>query len=317
MPTRQPMSKCIEMWPCARPLAQVVLEFPGYGYRRVTQAQRRVGWLVNHKRVLRVMREEALLCHLQRHFVVTTDSAHGSQTYPHLLAEARLSGLDQAWVADITYIRLPSAFVYLACVLDAFSRRCVGWKRARQIDTRLTLAALEMAVEARQPAPGFIHHSDRGVQYASTEYIARLEQAQAQVSMAAPGNPYDHAKAESFFKTLKHEEVYLTEYQPFADAQAHLGQFIEAVYNQKRLHSSLGYLPPAEFEAAQGHREARVDLTHWSGEWGAVQPDELPQSFGLETRCLPSRAGSPGVGTAPEQRAIWSFAHLSGRLCQS
>jgi transposase InsO family protein len=151
---------------------------------------------------------------------------------------------------DLTYIRLPTTFVYLACVLDAFSRRCIGWKLSRQIDTRLTLAALEMALETRPPPPGVIHHSDRGVQYASTEYIARLERAQAQVSMSATGNPYDNAKAESFFKTLKHEEVYLQEYQTFADAQAHLGRFIEAVYNQKRLRSSLGYLPPAEFEAA-------------------------------------------------------------------
>lgn len=162
-----------------------------------------------------------------------------------------LTGIDQAWVADITYIRLPSTFVYLACILDAFSRRCVGWKLSRQIDTRLTLAALEMALQARQPAPGLIHHSDRGVQYASTEYIARLAQAQVQVSRSATGNPYDNAKAESFFKTLKREEVYLQDYQTFADAQAHLGQFIEDVYNTKRLHSSLGYLPPAEFEAAK------------------------------------------------------------------
>jgi len=232
-------------------IEQIVLEFPGYGYRRVTHALHREGWWVNHKRVLRVMREESLLCHLQRHFVVTTDSAHSYQTYPNLLAEAKLTGLDQAWVADITYIRLPTTFVYLACILDAFSRRCVGWKLSRQIDTRLTLAALEMALEARQPPPGLIHHSDRGVQYASTEYIARLEQVQAQVSMSATGNPYDNAKAESFFKTLKHEEVYLQDYQTLADAQVHLGQFIEDVYNTKRLHSSLGYLPPAEFEAAQ------------------------------------------------------------------
>jgi putative transposase len=232
-------------------IEQLVLEFPGYGYRRVTQALRRSGWQVNHKRVLRVMREESLLCHLQHHFVVTTDSAHGYRTYPNLLAQARLSGVNQAWVADITYIRLPTTFVYLACILDAFSRRCVGWKLSRQIDTHLTLAALEMALQVRQPAPGLIHHSDRGVQYASTEYIARLEQAHAQVSMSATGNPYDNAKAESFFKTLKREEVYLNEYQTFTDAQAHLGQFIEDVYNTKRLHSSLGYLPPAEFEAAE------------------------------------------------------------------
>jgi putative transposase len=156
-------------------IEQIVLEFPGYGYRRVTHALRREGWQVNHKRVLRVMREESLLCHLKRHFVVTTDSAHGYQTYPNLLNKAVLTGLDQAWVADLTYIRLPTTFVYLACILDAFSRRCIGWKLSRQIDTRLTLAALEMALATRQPTPGLIHHSDRGVQYASTEYIARLE----------------------------------------------------------------------------------------------------------------------------------------------
>jgi putative transposase len=239
-------------------IEQFVLEFPGYGYRRVTHALRREGWQVNHKRVLRVMREESLLCHLKRHFLVTTDSKHGYHPYPNLLNKAVLTGLDQAWAADITYIRLPTTFVYLACILDAFSRRCIGWKLSRQIDTRLTLAALEMALETRQPHPGLIHHSDRGVQYASTEYIARLEQAQAQVSMSATGNPYDNAKAESFFKTLKQEEVYLKDYQTFADAQANLGQFIEAVYNQKRLHSSLGYLPPAEFEAALVQRDAEL-----------------------------------------------------------
>lgn len=156
-------------------------------------------------------------------------------------------------LADITYIRLPTTFVYLACVLDAYSRRCVGWKLSRQIDTHLTLAALEMALTQRCPAAGLIHHSDRGVQYASLAYVARLEQAEARASMSAKGNPYespDNAKAESFFKTLKREEVYLQDYRTFAEAQTHLGHFIEAVYNAKRLHSSLGYLPPVEFEAA-------------------------------------------------------------------
>jgi len=145
---------------------------------------------------------------------------------------------------------LPTTFVYLACVLDAYSRRCVGWKLSRQIDTQLTLDALELALTQRRPTPGLIHHSDRGVQYASLAYVARLEQAGARVSMSAKGNPYDNAKAESFFKTLKHEEVYLNEYRTYADAEANLGHFIEAVYNAKRLHSSLGYLPPIEFEAA-------------------------------------------------------------------
>ena len=231
-------------------IERIVLDFPGYGYRRVTRALRRAGWgPINHKRVLRVMREESLLCQLKRRFVVTTDSAHGYRTYPNLLNDAALDRLDQAWVADLTYIRLPTTFVYLACILDAFSRRCIGWKLSRQIDSQLTLAALEMAIERRQPRLGLIHHSDRGVQYASSEYVSRLEEIGARVSMSAVGNPYDNAKAESFFKTLKREEVYLKDYQTFADAEANLGQFIEAVYNTKRLHSSLGYLPPAEFEA--------------------------------------------------------------------
>jgi transposase InsO family protein len=176
----------------------LVLEFPGYGYRRVTHALRRAGWeQVNHKRVLRVMREESLLCQLKRRFVVTTDSAHAYRTYPNLLATTTLDHLDQAWVADITYVRLPTAFVYLACLLDASSRRCIGWKLSRQIDTRLTLAALEMAVAQRQPAPGLIHHADRGVQYASTEYVARLEQIGAHLSMSAVGDPYDNAKPQA------------------------------------------------------------------------------------------------------------------------
>jgi putative transposase len=193
---------------------RIVLDFPGYGYRRVTHALRRSGWgPVNHKRVLRVMREESLLCQLKRRFIVTTDSAHGSRTYPNLLAQATLDRRDQAWIADITYMRRPTTFVYLACILDAFSRRCIGWKLSRQIDTRLTLAALEMAIERRQPRVGLIHHSDRGVQYASTEYVSRLEEIGARVSMSATGNPYDNAKAESFFKTLKREEVYLNDYQ--------------------------------------------------------------------------------------------------------
>jgi len=228
----------------------IVLAFPGYGYRRVTAALHREGWLVNHKRVLRVMREESLLCQLQRRFVVTTDSRHGCRVYPNLLCRMMLTGLDQAWVADITYIRLPTAFVYLACVLDAYSRRCVGWQVSREIDTTLTLAALDHALAQRRPRPGLIHHSDRGVQYASAAYVARLEEAGAQVSMSAVGNPYHNAKAESFFKTLKHEEVYLKDYRSFEEAEANLERFIEDVYNTKRLHSSLGYLPPIEFEAA-------------------------------------------------------------------
>lgn len=229
-------------------IEEIVLEFPGYGYRRVTKALQRAGWEVNHKRVLRVMRQESLLCQLKRHFVVTTQSDHDLATYPNLLADARLTRRDQAWVADITYIHLPTTFVYLACVLDAWSRRCLGWQLSHQIDTALPLVALDHALDLRQPTPGVIHHSDRGVQYASAAYVDRLTAAGARISMSAVGNPYDNAKAESFFKTLKREEVYLNQYDSFAEAEANLGHFIEEVYNAKRLHSSLGYRPPIEFE---------------------------------------------------------------------
>jgi len=231
-------------------IERIILEFSGYGYRRVTHALKRQGWDVNHKRVLRIMREESLLCHLKKRFVVmTTNSRHGFPVYPNRLADLVLTAPDQAWVADLTYIRLRSAFVYLACILDAFWRRCVGWYLSRDMTTQLTLAALRQAIEQRQPPPGLIHHSDRGVQYASDEYVEQLEQIGAQISMSSVGNPYDNAKAESFFKTLKLEEVYLKEYESLADAEANLEEFIEQVYNTKRLHSSLGYLPPTEFEA--------------------------------------------------------------------
>jgi putative transposase len=231
-------------------IEEIVLEMPGYGYRSVTKQLHKEGWCVNHKRVLRIMREESLLCRLERRFVITTDSQHAYRTYPNLLKEAVLTHPDQIWQADITYIRLPGGFCYLAALIDAFSRFCVGWHLSQEIDTRLTLAALEMAVERRQPGAGLIHHSDRGVQYASAAYVLRLQQAGMVPSMSAKGNPYDNAKAESFFKSLKREEVYLKEYQNVAEAQKNIACFIEAVYNQKRLHSSLGYQTPAEFEAA-------------------------------------------------------------------
>jgi putative transposase len=240
-------------------IERIVLEFPGYGYRRVTKALARKGLVINHKCVLRVMRQESLLCQLRKRFVVTTDSQHHHRTYSNLLADLTLTAPDQAWVADITYIRLPTAFVYLAAILDAFSRRCVGWALSRWIDTGLTLAALEMALVGRTPASGLVHHSDRGVQYASADYIARLMVAGARPSMSATGNPYDNAKAESFFKTLKYEEVYLKQYATFGEAEANISQFIDDVYNTKRLHSSLGYRPPAEFELVSA--QTRQELT--------------------------------------------------------
>lgn len=233
----------------------IVLEFPGYGYRRVTAQLHRQGWSVNHKRVLRVMRDEALLCQLKRRWIATTDSRHRFETYPNRLTSLGLVRTNQAWVADITYIRLPTTFVYLACVLDAWSRRCVGWHLSHTIDTHLSLAALNQAIAERQPAQGLIHHSDRGVQYASTAYVERLVDIGAHISMSAKGNPYDNAKAESFFKTLKREEVYLNWYDTLGEAKGQIGRFIDDVYNQKRLHSSLGYLSPVEYESLYSANE--------------------------------------------------------------
>jgi transposase InsO family protein len=230
-------------------IEQLVLAFPGYGYRRVTEALGRAGERVNHKRVLRIMREESWLCQLKRRFVPTTDSEHDCPVYPNLLKEREVQAPNEVWVADITYIRLRRAFVYLACVLDAYSRKCLGWHLSRHIDADLALAALNMALASRCIHPGLIHHSDRGVQYASHAYVERLQQVGAQISMSALGNPYDNAKAERFFRTLKQEEVYLKEYQTLQDAQENIDAFLRDVYNAKRLHSSLGYRPPDEFES--------------------------------------------------------------------
>lgn len=227
---------------------RLCLAFPGYGYRRVTAQLHRDGWTVNHKRVLAVMQTESLLCRLQRAFRPPSTGSTKS-AYPNLTQQLVVAKMDQVWVVDMTYIRLPQGFIYLACVLDAFSRRVIGWHLSRDIDTRLTLAALNCAIAARRPQAGLIHHSDRGVQYASSEYVARLGEIGACPSMSKAGCPYDNAKAESFFKTLKKEEVYLSQYHNFEEARANLGAFLDDVYNVKRLHSSLGYLPPTEFEA--------------------------------------------------------------------
>ena len=230
-------------------IERLCLEFPGYGYRRVTAQLHRDGWTVNHKRVLTTMRDESLLCRLRRAFRPPSSGATRA-AYPNLTQDLTVTELDQVWAVDMTYIRLPQNFVYLACVLDAFSRRVIGWHLSRDIDTRLTLAALNKAIAARCPRAGLIHHSDRGVQYASGEYVARLGEIGACPSMSRAGCPYDNAKAESFFKTLKKEEVYLSQYRSFEEAQTNLSAFLDDVYNVKRLHSSLGYLPPTEFEAA-------------------------------------------------------------------
>ena len=229
-------------------IQRIALEFPSYGWPRMTAALKRGGWAVNHKRVYRLMREDNLLCLRRRKFVVTTDSNHGLPVYPNLAREMALTGLDQLWVADLTYIRLLTEFVYLAVILDAFSRRVIGWALDRSLEDELTLAALRMALKRRGPAPGLVHHSDRGVQYASHDYTDLLRAHGIAISMSRKGNPYDNAVAESFLKTLKYEEVYGDDYRDLAEAQASIGRFLEQVYNEKRLHSALGYRPPSEFE---------------------------------------------------------------------
>jgi putative transposase len=229
-------------------IQRIVLEMPGYGYRRVTRELERRSLPANHKRVLRLMRQDNLLCLRKRGFIRTTDSHHGLIVYPNLVPGLILRTIDQLWVADITYIRLLREFIYLAVVLDAFSRRCIGWALGRTLEADLAMAALQTALEGRTVRPGLVHHSDRGVQYASAHYTRLLQQHGIRISMSRRGNPYDNAKAESFIKTLKMEEVYLSEYESLAAARRGLGHFLESVYNQKRLHSALGYLPPAEFE---------------------------------------------------------------------
>jgi transposase InsO family protein len=232
-------------------IEQIVVEFTRYGYRRVTHQLRREGWKVNHKRVARLMREQSLQCQIKRRWVKTTDSEHGYRVYPNLLKGLEVSGRNQVWVADITYIRIVTGFLYLAVVLDLFSRKVIGWALSEQINAELTLAGLRMALAERGAVNGCIHHSDRGVQYACHAYVEELEAAGMRISMARKGNPYDNAAAESFMKTLKYEEVYLWDYHSLEDVKHRIPYFLQQVYNHKRLHSALGYVTPEEFEQAE------------------------------------------------------------------
>ena len=237
---------------------RMALEYPCYGWRRVTAELRRRGWTVNHKRVRRILREDNLLCVRKRKFVVTSDSHPGRQVYPNLACAMTLSDINQLWVADITYIRLETEFVYLAVVIDAFSRRVIGWALERTLEDALPLAALRRALAWRQPAPGWVHHSDRGSQYASGDYTELLQAHGCQISMSHKASPWENAGCESWMKTLKYEEVYRQEYRDLGAARASIGQFIDKVYNQKRLHSALGYRPPVEFEQALASRRVEA-----------------------------------------------------------
>ena len=237
-------------------MQRIAVEFPYYGWRRMQKELKEQGWVVNHKKVRRIMQEDNLLCLRRRKFVLTTNSNHERPVYPNLAGELELTGLNQLWVADITYIRLELEFVYLAVVLDAFSRRVIGWALDRSLEDELTLTALRMALRERPPTPGLVHHSDRGVQYASGDYTVLLKGHQIRISMSRKGNPYDNATCESFMKTLKYDEVHRQEYRDLGEARSCIQRFLEKVYNQKRLHSALGYCSPLKFEQSLSTKAA-------------------------------------------------------------
>ena len=229
-------------------IQRIVLENRFYGYRRVTAELDHRGVAVNHKRVLRLMRTDNLLAVRKQRFVLSTDSRHGYAVYSNLAARLPLTGINQLWVADITYVRLRESFLYLAILMDAYSRRVVGWELSEDLRAELVLCALDGALADRRIEPGMVHHSDRGVQYCCQAYVEKLQAHGFVISMSRTGNPYDNAKAESFMKTLKSEEVHLQQYRDQEQARASIQRFIEEVYNRKRLHSSLGYLSPEAFE---------------------------------------------------------------------
>ena len=296
-----------------------------YGYRRITAELRRRGLTVNHKRVARIMREDNLLGAQLRSFVVTTNSRHKLEVYLNLASRMTLSGINQLWVADITYIRLHREFVYLAVIPDGWSRKVVGWELGRTLAAELAIAALNKAIAERKPPPGLVHHSDRGAQYASNEYVAILDRHQMIPSMSRPANPYDNASCESFMKTLKQEEIYAGEYQDIDDLRANIEAFIDRYYNCQRLHSALGYRPPEEFEqmaelgaASSGatmsffrHGEIyRWDEKQGNGEPNRTSPpphpiDESPVGYSLAGWSPPEPASaSPTVGYSGGEQAF-------------
>ena len=230
---------------------RTALSHRGYGYRRITPLLQRAGFVVGQEKVRRILRTDNLMAVRRRQFVVTTDSNHRFRVYPNLAESLEVTMINQLWVGDITYIRLRREFVYLAVELDGFSRKAIGWELGRTLETTVPLAALDMAVANRKPQPGFVHHSDRGTQYASNEFVKRLEALGALISMSRPGSPWENGKCESFIKTLKREEIDARHYSSLEELREHINEFIEEVYNKVRLHSALGYRSPEEFEQAQ------------------------------------------------------------------
>lgn len=283
-----------------------------YGYRRITAELRRQGWRVNHKRVQRMLREDNLLALRRRKFVVTTNSKHDLQVRMNLAARMQVTGPNQLWVADITYIYLNTEFVYLAVLLDIFSRKVVGWALGRDLTSNLTMAALKQALAERQPPPGLVHHSDRGLQYACGDYVELLQQNQARLSMSRPGNPFDNAYCESFIKTLKQEEIYLGKYHDLEDLRAHIQSFIEDYYNCCRLHSALNYQTPEEFEQRQ---TIPPTLDSCAASMSFFRHGEIYQYYGEQVQdCSPthsldeSPAGYSSAGCSPAEPASASPA---------
>jgi putative transposase len=295
-----------------------------YGSRRIARTLRRQGMVINRKRVVRIMQEDHLLAIQPKSFVVTTDSDDELEVYLNIASRMKLTGINQLWVADITYIRLKTEFVYLAVMLDAYSRKVVGWALERTLATRLPLAALEQAIAERQPPPGLVHHSDRGVQYASGDYVRMLRKHQLIPSMSRPANPYDNASCESFIKTLKREEIYANSYQDLEHLRADIEEFIERYYNRCRLHSALGYQSPEEFEQAADlpatgatmsffrHTEIyRSDGRRWKRRkpaavgFPAHRLDESPAGYSL-AGCSPAEpaSASPADGDIKEEEPV-------------
>ena len=282
-----------------------------YGYRRISAELRRRGMLVNHKRVLRIIREDNLLAVQPRAFVVTTDSDHEFEVYLNLASRMKLTGMNQLWVADITYIRLKKEFVYLAVVLDAFSRKVVGWALDRTLAARLPIAALQRAIAQRQPPPGLVHHSDRGVQYACGDYAQILQQHQIIPSMSRPANPYDNASCESFLKTLKREEIYANDYRDLEHLFANIEAFIEQYYNRCRLHSALGYRSPEQFEREASTAVNSAGATMSFFRHGEIyQSDEGNESSGEQPHSRPP-AHRPDESPAGYSSASCSPAELA------